>query len=80
MELGEGRVTANGLDFAYRETGSGPLALCLHGFPDSPHTYRQTATGVMVAATRRAAATTSLPRMPDVSAWELVQLIPGDRF
>jgi pimeloyl-ACP methyl ester carboxylesterase len=36
----EGRITANGLDFAYFETGSGPLALCLHGFPDSPHTYR----------------------------------------
>jgi pimeloyl-ACP methyl ester carboxylesterase len=36
----EGRVTANGLDFVYLETGSGPLALCLHGFPDSPYTYR----------------------------------------
>jgi pimeloyl-ACP methyl ester carboxylesterase len=39
-ELQEGRVTANGLDFAYLATGSGPLALCLHGFPESPYTYR----------------------------------------
>jgi pimeloyl-ACP methyl ester carboxylesterase len=30
----EGRVRANGLDFAYLEEGSGPLLLCLHGFPD----------------------------------------------
>ena len=36
MDLQEGHVTANGLDFAYLESGSGPLALCLHGFPDSP--------------------------------------------
>jgi pimeloyl-ACP methyl ester carboxylesterase len=30
------RVTANGVDFAYLEDGpaDGPLALCLHGFPD----------------------------------------------
>jgi pimeloyl-ACP methyl ester carboxylesterase len=40
MDLQEGHVTANGLDFAYLGSGSGPLALCLHGFPDSPYTYR----------------------------------------
>ena len=40
MDLQEGHVTANSLDFAYLESGSGPLALCLHGFPDSPYTYR----------------------------------------
>ncbi len=35
------RVTANGIDFAYLEAGpaDGPLALCLHGFPDHAHTY-----------------------------------------
>lgn len=27
-------VSANGVDFTYLECGSGPLALCLHGFPD----------------------------------------------
>jgi pimeloyl-ACP methyl ester carboxylesterase len=40
MDLREGRVTANGVDFAYHEAGSGPLALCLHGFPDSAWTWR----------------------------------------
>lgn len=38
--LGRGRVRANGLTFEYLEAGTGPLALCLHGFPDSPFTYR----------------------------------------
>ncbi|MGQ0803149.1 MAG: alpha/beta fold hydrolase [Actinomycetota bacterium] len=35
------RVTANGVDFAYLEAGpaDGPLALCLHGFPDHAPTY-----------------------------------------
>jgi pimeloyl-ACP methyl ester carboxylesterase len=36
------RTKANGLEFAYLEDGppDGPLALCLHGFPDSAHTWR----------------------------------------
>jgi pimeloyl-ACP methyl ester carboxylesterase len=33
-------VTANGLAFGVLEVGSGPLALCLHGFPDSARTWR----------------------------------------
>jgi pimeloyl-ACP methyl ester carboxylesterase len=33
-------IDANGLTFGYLRAGSGPLALCLHGFPDSPHTWR----------------------------------------
>jgi pimeloyl-ACP methyl ester carboxylesterase len=35
-------IAANGLDFAYLSDGpeDGPLALCLHGFPDSAHTWR----------------------------------------
>jgi pimeloyl-ACP methyl ester carboxylesterase len=41
MEPEPRRVTANGIDFAYLEAGpaDGPLALCLHGFPDHAHTY-----------------------------------------
>ena len=31
---------ANGVDFTWLECGSGPLALCLHGFPDSAHSWR----------------------------------------
>jgi pimeloyl-ACP methyl ester carboxylesterase len=34
-------VQANGLEFGLLEAGSGPLALCLHGFPDSAHTWQQ---------------------------------------
>jgi pimeloyl-ACP methyl ester carboxylesterase len=35
-------IKANGLDFAYLTDGpdDGPLALCLHGFPDTAHTWR----------------------------------------
>ena len=33
-------ITANGIDFAYFEMGSGPLALCLHGYPDTAYTWR----------------------------------------
>jgi pimeloyl-ACP methyl ester carboxylesterase len=38
----QGTVEANGLEFAYLAAGpqDGPLALCLHGFPDSAHTWR----------------------------------------
>src|ERR1700722_16470408 len=39
-EFRTGNVRANGLRFHYLEMGQGPLALCLHGFPDSPWTYR----------------------------------------
>jgi pimeloyl-ACP methyl ester carboxylesterase len=34
-------VTVHDVEFAYLSAGvDGPLALCLHGFPDSAHTYR----------------------------------------
>ena len=33
-------VAANGLEFGLLEAGTGPLALCLHAFPDSAHTWR----------------------------------------
>jgi pimeloyl-ACP methyl ester carboxylesterase len=32
-------VEANGLRFAYLEEGAGPLALLLHGFPDTAHSW-----------------------------------------
>ena len=40
MKLSTGSVTANSIDFHYLELGSGPLVLCLHGFPDNAYTYR----------------------------------------
>jgi pimeloyl-ACP methyl ester carboxylesterase len=39
-EFARGRVRANGLLFEYLEAGEGPIALCMHGFPDSPFSYR----------------------------------------
>jgi pimeloyl-ACP methyl ester carboxylesterase len=36
-----GRITVNDVELAYLSSGdSGPLALCLHGFPDTAHTWR----------------------------------------
>ena len=35
-----GTVQANDLRFHYLEQGEGPLALCMHGFPDSPFSFR----------------------------------------
>lgn len=34
-----GTAHVNGLEFGLLEAGSGPLALCLHGFPDTAHTW-----------------------------------------
>lgn len=33
-------IEANGVQFQCLATGSGPLALCLHGFPDTAYTWR----------------------------------------
>ncbi len=33
-------VRASGIDFHVLEAGSGPLVLCLHGFPDTAHSFR----------------------------------------
>ena len=40
MTIDEGRVSANGIDFGYLSAGEGPLALCLHGFPDCAWGWR----------------------------------------
>jgi pimeloyl-ACP methyl ester carboxylesterase len=39
-ELASRQISANGVEFTVLEAGSGPLALCLHGFPDSARTWR----------------------------------------
>jgi pimeloyl-ACP methyl ester carboxylesterase len=39
-ELAPREISANGVEFTVLEAGSGPLALCLHGFPDSAHSWR----------------------------------------
>ncbi len=42
MRLRENTIEANGVTFALLEAGpaEGPLALCLHGYPDTAHTWR----------------------------------------
>jgi pimeloyl-ACP methyl ester carboxylesterase len=48
-------VIANDVDFAFLEEGSGPLALCLHGFPDSAWTYRHLLPALAAAGFRAVA-------------------------
>ncbi len=54
MELRLEHVTANDVDFAYLTGGpaDGPLALCLHGFPDSAHTWRRLAPALVESGHR----------------------------
>lgn len=40
MTATTGTIEANGIRFGYLEEGDGPLALLLHGFPDTAHTWR----------------------------------------
>lgn len=50
------RITANGIDFSYVEEGTGPLALLLHGFPESGDvTYRHLIPALAAAGYRAVA-------------------------
>jgi pimeloyl-ACP methyl ester carboxylesterase len=40
MSIGRQTLSTEGIELTCLEVGDGPLALCLHGFPDSPHTWR----------------------------------------
>lgn len=51
----DGRVEVNGLDLAYLSQGEGPLALLLHGFPDSAWTWRHLMGDLAVAGYRAVA-------------------------
>ena len=48
-------VSANGVDFTYLAMGDGPLALCLHGFPDSAHGWRHMLPALAAAGYRAVA-------------------------
>jgi len=54
VELREGRVTVNDVELAYLAAGpeDGPLAVCLHGFPDSAWTWRFLAPDLVEAGFR----------------------------
>src|SRR5262249_255875 len=51
-ELRTGSVSAHGMMFHYLELGTGPLVLCLHGFPDNAYTYRYLLPGLAAAGFR----------------------------
>ncbi|WP_372798770.1 alpha/beta fold hydrolase [Litorivivens sp.] len=57
MQNGTGykRLSVNGIELAYLEQGSGPLVLCLHGFPDTAHSFDELLP-VLAAAGYRAVA------------------------
>lgn len=48
-------IRANGLEFGYLERGSGPLVLCLHGFPDTAWSFRSLLTELAGAGFRAVA-------------------------
>lgn len=70
-------ITANGLTFSYFESGSGPLVLLLHGFPDTPHTWSEVMPALAAAGYRvvapflRGYAPTGAPADGDYSALTL---------
>jgi len=56
VTITEHRIEANGLEHAYLACGDdGPLALCLHGFPDSAHTWRHLLPALAAAGYRAVA-------------------------
>ena len=79
----ERRLDANGLTFTAYEMGEGPLVLCLHGFPDTPDTWRHllprlAAEGFRaVAVTSRGYETSSQPADGDYSLAALSEDVTG---
>ncbi|MFK7805886.1 MAG: alpha/beta fold hydrolase [Anaerolineae bacterium] len=39
MDIKEGTIQANGLEFSYIEMGEGEPVFCFHGYPDTAHTW-----------------------------------------
>lgn len=48
-------TTANGLRFGYLESGTGPLVLLVHGFPDTAHSWDATRSALAAAGFRAVA-------------------------
>lgn len=88
----DGYVDANGLRFAYRGVGDGPLVLLLHGFPDSPATFGPLAAALAEAGFRAVmpwmrgygptggAAPAGLPELGRDALALGAALAPGERF
>ncbi len=67
-----GTVRAGEVDFAYLAAGSGPLALCLHGYPDSAWTWRHLLPELAAAGYRAVA--------PFNRGYAPTSLDPGSRY
>jgi pimeloyl-ACP methyl ester carboxylesterase len=67
-------ITSNGLDFAYFTDGpeDGPLALCIHGFPDTAHTWRHLLRDLAAAGFRAVA--------PFLRGYAPTQIPPDGRY
>lgn len=70
--LSETKVKANGIDFVALECGSGPLALCLHGFPDTAYTWRHLLPALGAAGFRAVA--------PFMRGFSPTSLAPNDAY
>jgi pimeloyl-ACP methyl ester carboxylesterase len=77
-EVSQRQVEANGIEFSILEAGQGPLALCLHGFPDTADSWRPLLTELAaagyhaVAPFMRGYAPTSVPADGNVTLGALV--------
>ena len=60
-------ITANGLEQAYLEAGSGPTVLLLHGFPDLADTYRELMEQLAGAGFRAEGSTTRTLMRDDIT-------------
>ena len=70
--LEHGTVRAGDLEVAYLAAGSGPLALCLHGYPDSAWTWRHLLPDLAAAGYRAVA--------PFNRGYAPTSLDPGGRY
>ncbi len=64
QDFTRGTVGASQLNFEYLTQGDGPLALCVHGFPDSPYSYRYLLPALADAGYRAVARSTAGSRPP----------------
>ena len=73
-DIEQGRVAANGVDFAYLAAGpeDGPLVLCLHGFPDHAPSLRPLLADLAAAGCRAVA--------PWMRGYHPTSLAPDGRY
>lgn len=65
----QGRVRANGMEFAYLEAGQGPLVLLLHGYPDNAWTWEHQMPALAAAGYRAVA--------PFLRGYPPSEVVPG---